>query len=196
MLVDQLTFDPQDAAKLLRKYQEHKAYQKPIDAEIEKIAKLITSGKAIIRGIGSVVLAGLNEHKLPKLAIMRADQPWCHLTANANGSARMLSGIDYATGNTAAAKVFDFPENSFPGIDSSYHRGGWRAIAPHIPPDVRPHRGIENYTLLWEAEWRAVPPVDPILARRIGKSDFFIVLAQWDLTPIERFVMQSRIGRQ
>lgn len=193
MQVDQLTFDKAEAEKLLRKYREHKAYQKPIDAEIERIAKLVTSGKAVIRGIGSVTLAGLNEARLPKLAIMRADQPWCHFKGSRDGSGTMLSGLTFAYGNTTRARVFNFEPGALPDVDSSK---AYRAMAPHMPPDVRPNRGLENYTLLWEAEWQWVPPVDPILARRIGNSDFFMVLAQWDLSPIERFVMQARIGRQ
>ena len=195
MNVDQLVLSQDDAVKLLHRYETHRNYQKPdpIDMEVERIAKLIAKGKVVIRGLGSVIAAGLNEEtKLPKLAIARADSPWCRLNAGHNGSAVMLSGVEWANGNTAHSRLFEFAVGSFPGIASKSNQ---KAIMPHIPPDIRPRRGIENYTVVWEALWEKVPPVDPILCRRIGKSDFFLVLAQWDLTEVERAVMQSRIGR-
>ena len=194
MHVDMLKFDVNEAEKLFRKYQIHKHYQNPMDAEIERIAGLIVKGKAVIRGAGSVALAGLDEkEKLPKLAIGRADQPWCMLKTWHGGRAAMWSGLSWTNGNTARSRIFEFPPETFPGLRIG---PDFKALTPHIPPDVRPKRGIENYTIVWEADWHYEPPVDPILCRRIGNSDFFIVLAQWDLSPIERFVMQNRMGRR
>ena len=197
MNVDQLVLSQDEAVKLLHRYQTHKHYAKPnpIDAEVEHIAKMISKGKVVIRGLGSVIGAGLNEDThLPKLAIARADSPWCRLNTRKDGGATMLSGIEWADGRTARSRVFEFDAGSFPSL-ASVHKWSHHAIMPHIPPDIRPRRGIENYTVIWEALWEKVPPVDPILARRIGQSDFFLVLAQWDLTEVERAVMQSRIGQ-
>lgn len=190
MHVDQLKFDPGEAAKLVRKYKEHKAWSTPVDDEILKVASLIEKGKAIVRGVGSVEMAGLSDEKLPKLAIGRADDMTCFLRTY-RGSDFRMAGDSWTNGRTAKSRQF---EGTIPGLRSD--KGHWAALAPHIPPDVRPHRGIQNYTLIWEALWVKQPPIDPILARRIGNSDFFVVLAQWDLTPVERFVLQSRIGQQ
>jgi hypothetical protein len=187
-----LQFDPVEAEKLHRKYKEHRAYSKPIDREIERLANLVAKGKQIIAGIGSVQQAGLKEG-LPALAIGRADTPWVMLrpTFERTGGV-MLSGIEWNNGVTTRTKVFEFPADSWPRLRNG--RTFYRAMAPHIPPDIRPQRGIENYTLIWEATWEPVAPVDPILGRRIGKSDLYLVVAQWDLTPIERMVMNSRIA--
>ena len=196
MKVDQLVLSQGEAVKLMHRYQTHKHYAKPdqIDMEVERIAKLIAKGKVVVRGAGSVIGSGLDEDThLPKLAIARADSPWCRLNPNKDGGAEMLSGIDWANGNTSRDRVFRFDAGSFPFLAAG--KWGQKAIMPHIPPDIRPRRGIENYHVIWEAIWEKVPPVDPILCRRIGKSDFFLVLAQWDLTEVERAVMQSRIGR-
>src|SRR5258708_4807132 len=42
------------------------------------------------------------------------------------------------------------------------------AIVPLVPVHLRPKRGLENYHILWEAEWTRVVPRDPMLLRRIG----------------------------
>ena len=196
MNVDQLVLSQDDAVKLLHRYQTHKNYQKPnpIDMEVERIAKLISKGKVVVRGAGSVIATGLNDAThLPKLAIARADSAFCRLDPRKDGSATMLSGIDWADGRTSRDRVFEFDAGSFPFLASG--KWGQKAIMPHIPPDIRPKRGIQNYHVIWEALWEKVPPVDPILCRQIGKSDFFLVLAQWDLSEVERAVMQSRIGQ-
>ena len=196
MHVDQLKISKEEATKLWQRYQTHKHYEKrnPLDAEIEHIANLIAKGKMIIRGKASIVGAGLNEDKMPKLAIARADSTFCRLHPSANGSATMLSGLEWSQGNTARSRMFRFEPGSFPGIHTS--KFDYKAVMPHIPPDIRPKRGLANYHVVWEAKWEPVPPVDPILMRQIGKSDFYLVLGQWDLTDVERAVMQSRMGVQ
>ena len=56
-----------------------------------------------------------------------------------------------------------------------------RAIVPNVPPRLRPKRGLQLYTMLWEAEW-AVDPAragGPALLRKLG-GDLYIVLGTWD----------------
>lgn len=65
------------------------------------------------------------------------------------------------------------------------------AMVPMVPPDVLPARGcdLSKHFVLWEVEnWDAAPPVDPILLRPIG-GDLYAVVAQWDLTEIERVII-------
>ena len=64
------------------------------------------------------------------------------------------------------------------------------AIVPSIPPLHRPHDSLENYWLLWEAEWTR-PPVDPALLKHLGLN-LYAVLAVWDLTPLEQAVLRGR----
>jgi hypothetical protein len=68
------------------------------------------------------------------------------------------------------------------------------ALTPIVPLNVRPKRGLENYHVLWEAEWQPVPPGDPYLLRRIGRSDAWLVVAAWHLTEIERAVLATRMN--
>jgi hypothetical protein len=72
----------------------------------------------------------------------------------------------------------------------------WRpakAIVPLVPIHLRPKRGLANYHILFEAVWEPLPPSDPMLLRRIGKGDLWLVVAAWDLTEIERAALAARI---
>lgn len=85
----------------------------------------------------------------------------------------------------------------FPIPDGTFEAGKTgptvRAIVPNVPPRLRPKRGLQLYTLLWEAEWAVdpVPPGDPALLRKLG-GDLYIVLGTWDLTKLERAVLSGR----
>ena len=63
-----------------------------------------------------------------------------------------------------------------------------RAIVPTVPIHIRPNN-LAAYHILWEAEWENVP-VDPFLLRRVGRWHF-AVMAQWDLTELERGVLEA-----
>lgn len=184
-----LELDRHKAAELYRKYREHRAYSKPIDLEIERVYRLISQGKKVIRALASIREAGVNEYGLPLLGIARADAERCYLTIRHDGSARMSSDVQWITGNTARSRYFEFPT----GLFARKHRTA-EAIVPHIPPDVRPARGLANYHVLFEANWKDIPP-DPMLLRRIGKGDLWLVCAAWDLTEVERAVLMDRIER-
>jgi hypothetical protein len=187
-----LTVDRDEAVKMWKKYQAHRHNQSAIDAEIERIYKAIAQGKVIVRALESVVKAGLDSEHLPKLAMVRADDKWCWLNTGRDGSAT-FSGMRWATARTAASRAFRFPAGSFPGIDQR----DWKAVTPHIPPDIRPKRGIENYTILFEPNWHAEPPIDPLLLRRLARhGDMWLVVAGWDLTPIERGVMADHMAAE
>lgn len=184
MNVHPLTIPRDEAVKMWRKYQQHKHHDHPYDAEIEKIYKAIAAGKLVINALSEIVKHGLNDQKLPKLAIARADEKTLYLATRSNGC--QMSGVRWVNGNTSKTRYFEFT-NCFAGMTA--HRD-YKAIVPHIPPDVRPKRGLENYHILWEAEWTYEPPVDPMLLRRLGKTgDIWLVVAAWDLTDVERAVM-------
>ena len=64
---------------------------------------------------------------------------------------------------------------------------------PIIPVHLRPKRGLANYHVLWEAEWERVVPRDPYLLRRIGKADLWLVVAHWELSPVEMAALSTRV---
>lgn len=193
MHTERIQMDRAEATALWQKYQSHKHHQTPIDAEIERIYKLVSQGKVVVRALESIRAAGLDEKRLPKLAICRADSEGCTLRMRHNGGAEMMSTLTQWRDPRADSRRFTFPAGTFPG---PVREGTYQAIVPHIPPDIRPARGLASYHILWEAEWSKRAPIDPMLLRRIGKTDFWLCLGVWDLTPVERAVIDSRARPQ
>jgi hypothetical protein len=96
-------------------------------------------------------------------------------------------------------KAREVPENSgeweksHPGLD----RSKLQSKVPIIPAHILPNGSLENYYILFEVlegQWAElpVPPVaaDPYLLKRIN-ANAFVVLAEWDITPIEQAIMRA-----
>jgi len=181
--------DRESARELWQKYQTHRAYQSPHDAEIAAIYKRIAQGKTVIRALESIRAAGVGADKLPKLAIARADTQRCYFHSRANGEVQFRDGRWWNHQSKIALKsrtiTMDWPEAPQQNFTPE-------AIVPLIPVHLRPKRGLANYHILWEAEWTKRYPVDPYLLRRFG-GDAWLVVAAWDLTDVERAVMSSRL---
>jgi len=185
MKVEELSIDREKARETWRKYQEHVAYQKPYDAEIAAIYKRLAQGKTVIRALESIRVAGINERGWPRLAIARADET--RIQCNMN------------TGNTQAWEFTPgYPMRSKSRVlivGDVPRREGWLRLqsdVPLIPVHIRPKRGLQNYHILFEADWREYP-IDPFLLRRFG-GDAWLVVAAWELTSIERAVMANRVS--
>ncbi len=192
METQRIIVDRDEARDLYRSYKKHLHYSTPLDREIMRAHQLIAQGRLVIKALESVAKAGLDGQGFPKLAIARADAPKAFLCGYGDGSATMSDRIKWRTRqNSSKDRVFRWPAGTFPGL-------AWKsdaeALAPLIPLHLRPRRGIENYHILWEAEWRPVPPKDPFLLRRIGKADMWLVVAAWDLTEVERTALAARIS--
>lgn len=192
--------DPVEAAAIVRKYKEHRAWATPVDTEIERLARMIAKGKVIIRALESIRTGGVDEMGRPKLAIARADAKRCYLDIRSDGSGIMHienNRNGWLPARMAASRRFDFDAGTFP-VPATRSRGQRNeAIVPHIPPDIRPKRGLQNYHILFEAEWTRTYPIDPMLLRRVGNSgDTWIVVEAWALTDIERAVLSAHMGTQ
>jgi hypothetical protein len=191
-----IELDPKAARTLWRDYKKHQHWSEPIDQEVMRTYQAIAQGRVVIRALASITAAGLNTEGLPKLAIARADAQFCWLQADENGAAVFASderALIWQAERMVRRRIA-FPRGSFsPPV--SRHRWRPRAIVPQIPLPLRPKRGLANYHILFEAEWELVPPTDPLLLRRVGNADLWIVCAAWDLTEVERTVLAARIGR-
>lgn len=170
------------ARELYRAYKKHLHYSQPIDDEIRRTYQQIARGRTIIKAIESIAAAGTDEEGLPKLAIARADQEEAGFRRDGDGSAWMTSNPErlyshsWGRVNEAACWTFHWPAGTFPTPNKQSYTT-YRAIAPVIPIEVRPKRGLQNYHVLWEAEWERIPPRDPLLLRRMGKGDLWLVVA-------------------
>lgn len=191
MHTERMTVNPTEARALYRAYKQHMHYSSPLDREIMRCYQLIAQGRLVIRALESIVKAGTDTDGFPKLGIVRADASQCFLRLYDNGSARMSSTM--SPSNSSHRQYVDFPRGSFPVSARGHY---WRAesIVPPCPLQYRPRRGLANYHILFEAEWHRRIPVDPLLLRRVGKADLWAVLAAWDVTEVERAVLQSRIA--
>jgi hypothetical protein len=199
MHTELITMARHEAAQLHHAYKKHVAYSQPIDWEIQRAYALIAKGRVIIRALESIKQAGLNREFLPKLALTPASAQVCYLSRYNDGQCTMSP---HERGNRQKgnlffrANTFVFPRDSFPMSWNGKFRSGrsdHKAQVPIIPLHLRPKRGLENYHVLWEAEWQPLPPRDPYLLRRIGKADLWLVVAHWDLTEVERAALATRI---
>lgn len=198
----ELKVDRKEALALYRKYKSHAAYSEPIDWEIQRTYQLLAQGKVVIKAIESVKLGGLNDKGLPKLALGPATAEACHIRRQLNGSMTMAPDGNWWRNERRqhrfSEETFAFPQESFSTyvMDGKRYRDSQsehRAITPIVPIHLRPKRGLENYHILWEAEWERVVPKDPFLLRRIGKGDLWLVVAHWDLTEVERAAFATRL---
>lgn len=181
-------FDRERARELYRDYKKHLHYAKPVDREIGRAYQLLAQGKLVIRVEASLKNAGLNAKGYPVLALARADWKETFCTVKGDGSA-IFSLVEWPRGNS---QHYDLPPATFE-LGRANRANRARTIPPIIPLNVRPKRGLQNYSILWEAEWTPVPPHDPLLLRRIGKADLWLVVAQWDLTEVEQAVLATRV---
>lgn len=165
-----------------------------IDGELMRGYREIASGRSLIRLSETIHRGGADELGRPRLAIARADERSVTFARWAGGSVTFQPN---ETSVRASDRVLRLGEGTLPTRTNGdfIWRGSWVAMLPLIPPRFRPPHSLSNYHLLWEAVWtkprNTRAPRDPALLRRIG-GDLFAVLAVWDLTPLERAVLEVR----
>lgn len=191
-----IDMDRDNARDLYREYLTHRHYSKPVDDEIRRALKEIAQGNVVIRAIEALRLGGVNERNLPNLAITRADQDACFYHYYYDGRARFAATERHTDiSRFARDMAFEFLPGTFPQpVRRGSWENNWRAFSPRIPQELKPKRGLENYHVLWEAEWEPVAPRDPLLLRRLGAGDMWLVVAAWDLTEVEQLALSGRIN--
>lgn len=156
-------------------------------AEAQRILWHAAQGRKILKLSDSFRAAGLDSRGWPVLAIERADHAytWCRRRRADTVAFGQLDSWRWE--RVAAVNVM------LPGHKVTERGPGCclRAVVPAIPPHLKPAGRLERYHILWEAEWEPVAPKDPILLQHIA-GDAWAVLAQWDLTEVERMVLAGR----
>jgi hypothetical protein len=185
MEVSTMKMERAEARELYEKYQASVSFGTDIDREIARTYRLLGQGEVIIRAIDSIKMAGLGADGHPLLALTRADARRCVWRGYADGSGRFVADGRWRGARNTVSVPVDF----FPRATS---RWDCEAIVPIVPAHLRPKHSLANYDILWEADWRDVPK-DPLLLRRLGKGDLWLVLAAWDLTEVERAALQARV---
>lgn len=200
MQVEKLEVDRSKAKELHALYHAHRKDETEMDAEIRRAYREIGQGRMVIQALASITAAGVKEDGSgPKLAIVNATAPRCHLTWRTTGEMTMRHAERF--NHRDRTNVFRWPAGTLPYerqnrpplspyADFSRERV---AMTPIIPIHLRPKKNLASYHILFEAEWSCVPPVDPMLLRRLT-GDMWLVVAVWDLTPVERAAMAHRVS--
>jgi hypothetical protein len=176
------------------KYREYRAAMKRTGMkyldELRRAHLELKRGHAIVDIFAAFKQAGCNAQGDPRLAIAPAD----------------FKVIDFRKQNLGAGTIghrstrraqIVFPPNTF--LAWAQENNTWdmprREIStrvPIVPAAHLPERPLEDFYLLWEVErWDAVP-ADPYLLKRINRN-LFAVVASWDLTPLERALINGRL---
>ena len=177
-----------------------------IEQEDEKLLTLyreLYKGQQVIDLPRVMRNAGLCEElRLPVLAIAEADALEVRLSINPYGMGSHTFCFHDDRANTWSShykkhKVYLHRDvfgteltNTQWRAEHGYPTGQFKALVPAIPPHLRPDKP-EKYHILWEAEWSYAAPLDPILLKRVT-PDHYVVVAQWDLTPVEQSVLEGR----
>ena len=192
-----ITEDPAQAREQLAEY--NRQLHRRDDPEYQAIAAgyaELAVGRPLLNLKECFATVPLDEKGRPRLAIARADRRTVML--------RMLSG-------RLNRMLFDTRKNQAPNgalaidveVPPFAGRNFWRsyALVPMIPAAVRDEipRGtaVTSCHILWEVEQWSDTPLgsqadrDPYLLRYLG-GDLWTVLAEWNLTQLERSVMAGR----
>lgn len=194
-----ITMDKSEARKRFLEYRQSVRERHTIeDEQIMRGYRALARGSQVI-DLGSTIRSGgihtiitrNSEVRLPRLAVMRADQQWCAVATSLDGSVT-FHPQGYPK-STESRNLVRLPADTLPRTSEYSTTTHWqfRAMVPPVPPALRPADKIGNYHILWEAEWQKSPPVDPALLKHIG-GDLYAVVAIWDLTELERTVLMGR----
>jgi hypothetical protein len=181
-----------NAAAIAKTYRQHlKERADKTDEALARAYEQIARGQRVIDIEQSFRNAGCDERGRPKLAIVRADAPLCyyfrHTSAwGSRDRAGHIFGSERIYNANHTRTYTRLPLDTLTTDSTST----LKAITPSIPPQYRPAAAdLWKYHIIWEAEWHGVP-IDPILVKRIG-GYLFTVLAEWDLTALERAMLKD-----
>lgn len=168
------------------------------DVTLARAYHALLRGRKIIDVGAAIATTGVDQERRPKLAIARADWPRVFARRDDDGKFR-FTGRSSDWGRRPAGEI----AVRIPDVQHQERRsdGVWRPVGegqaqvPTIPPQFRPKGPLADYHILFEAVWQRVPPVDPLLVKQLGGRDslLFVVLAAWDLSPLEQAVLRAKL---
>ncbi len=134
-------------------------------------------------------------HGLPRLAFARAGAARCWVRVYMHGGVLFTTNENGYWRRVAHAERTRLPEDTLPRWIAPPHQPSvvdGAALIPVVPPGLRPLDHLDNYRLLWEADWSPIPRAgDPMLLKPLG-CGLAVVVATWDMTPLEAAVLGWR----
>lgn len=163
-------------------------------AQLEVAYRAAAQGKPLIVLSQAIASAPRDAKGRPRIAIARADRVQVQMrtqraAVNYRSVARGMSFYQIRPG--AGVEIGVQLQGMDPSIADGY------SLVPLIPPDVRGVHALNTSFILWEVEQWAdsiinlQPDRDPLLLKHLG-GDLYAVVAEWDLTDIERAIMAGR----
>ena len=193
MNVATIQMDPGQAREKLKEYRGRK--HRAADAEYQRVElayEQLAKGTPLIILSDAIAAAPRDEKGRPRLAIARADRRQVHYSRSWD-RVHQFDASSQRGGRPSAELTIRVPVAT---EGQSGYVSGW-ALIPMVPPAVIGNRALDTHFILWEVEaWAdsrtgAKPDLDPYLLRRVDE-DLFAVVAEWDLTDVERAVMRGR----
>lgn len=195
MNVPLITMPAHDAEVAFQEYQSAvKARHTEEDAAIMEGYRAMMKGHSVIDIEDAIGQAGLDACGRPHLAICRADGHYCWFEHRHDGPIFSLTERQQHRHTRTYVRLRRglFGENAKFLLPGRRYQWAIRALVPSIPPRLRPKGALSSYHILWEADWEWVPK-DPLLLRHLY-GHLYAVLAQWDLTELERAVLKGALA--
>lgn len=200
MKIEQIEMTKEEAKKEYDVYKDAVKTNKEHYIEIMKKAFYhLKNGRKIIDIYKAMKKAGIDKDGRPRLALSRADFVNCEFKKEDTGRGVFFSGSTWRNKNVSLS----LPTDTFPAWEREEvirNNQKWMRImeselitkVPLVPPLLKPKGSLENLYILWEPKtWELAPPArDPFLLRRLSEN-IFVVLAMWDVTPLEQSVIRG-----
>jgi len=198
-----------DAGRDLRAARSQKSQIEKEDEQLYHSFRAMARGERILNINSVIPKAGLQRaNRLPAIAIARpkwkiaristqhdrlvfSEDRWLSWQYNRGAFREEHFSIPLQLLGDAASELTNAvwrKNNNFPELSTA------TALVPAVPAHLRPDdidKG--DYAILWDPEWKHEAPGDPFLLRHVHES-IFTVVAQWDLTPLEKSILEGRIS--
>lgn len=191
----------------IQKYKEYLGVNKRQKAKEYSAARrayrALSKGLKVIDIYAAFEKTGLKSDGSPKLAIVRADAKTVYFTKEDEGAGRFKHVSPRVWGKQSFKFDVNLPVGTFPEWERTepLPNSNWMVIkqkeletnVPFVPAHIAVPGKLENYYILFEVmQWKATASVkDPYLLQRLNDNTF-IVLAEWDLTEVEKVVMRGQ----
>jgi post-segregation antitoxin (ccd killing protein) len=197
MNVTTIKMDPAEARKKIEAWmQEKHADQAWCGSTASSGYAALAAGKKLVQLDAAIRGGGFHASGFPKLAIARADRREVRLMWRRGNHEAIFDAHDqFRSGRQSASLTRRINMQRAP--DKWYD--GYAQI-PLLPAELRPEKGqLRDWFILWEVErWYArsldvQPDRDPMLLEHVA-GQLYAVLAEWDLTELERAVMAGALS--
>ena len=185
-----ITMPEEEAKALYKEYLELvKTRKEKYVEELKNVYRHLSEGSKVLDIYEVFKQSGVDSKGEPKLAIAVADEKTVTFEKDRLGAGAFGDGSW-----RGSIKDVYISSGVFPDWATEERSKGFVVITrkkiktrvPLVPPHLMPAGKLEGYYILFEVtEWEAeAVPKDPYLLKRINLNAF-VVLAEWDLTPVE-----------